>query len=54
MSVKPVAELAVSVLPQYEADDGPLTAAQLRQIRRQVPQRRKRSVRSSVVDTDAG
>ena len=26
-------ELAVRVLPQYEADEGPLTAAQLRQIR---------------------
>ncbi len=26
-------ELAVRVLPQYEADEGPLTAAQVRQLR---------------------
>jgi hypothetical protein len=33
-------DLAVKVLPQYEADDGPLTAAQMRQIRQQTPQRK--------------
>ena len=38
-------ELAVRVLPQYEADDGPLTAAQVRQIRKRVPHGAKRSVR---------
>ena len=31
-------ELAVRVLPQYEPDDGPLSAAQLRQIRKQARQ----------------
>ena len=41
-------ELAVKLLPQYEADDGPLTASQLRQIRKRVPQGTKRSVRSSL------
>ncbi|MBN8510204.1 MAG: hypothetical protein J0L57_16555 [Burkholderiales bacterium] len=43
-------DLAVKVLPQYEADDGPLTAAQLRQIRKRVPQGTKRSMRSSLFD----
>jgi hypothetical protein len=46
-------ELAVKVLPQYEADDGPLTAAQMRQIRKRAPQGGKRSVRSSLFDTEA-
>lgn len=43
-------ELAVKLLPQYEADDGPLTAAQLRDIKKRVPQGKKRSVRSSLFD----
>ena len=45
-------ELAVKVLPQYEADDGPLTATQLRQIKKRVPQGSKRSVKSSLFDTE--
>ncbi len=45
-------ELAVKVLPQYEADDGPLTAAQVRQIKKRVPQGRKRSVRSSLFEAE--
>ncbi len=45
-------ELAVKLLPQYEADEGPLTAAQLRQIRKRVPQGSKRSVRSSLFETE--
>jgi phosphoenolpyruvate carboxylase len=45
-------DLAIKILPQYEADDGPLTAAQLRQIKKRVPQGRKRSVRSSLFDTE--
>jgi hypothetical protein len=44
-------ELAVKVLPQYEADDGPLSAVQLRQIRSQAPKRTKRSIRSSLFST---
>lgn len=46
-------ELAVKTLPQYQADDGPLTAAQLRQIRKRAPKGGKRSVRSSLFDTEA-
>ena len=45
-------ELAVKLLPQYEADDGPLTAAQLRQIKRRVPQGAKRSVRSKLFESE--
>ena len=43
-------EMAVKLLPQYEADDSPLTAAQLRQIKKRVPQGKKQSVRSSLVE----
>ncbi len=46
-------DLAVKTLPQYEADDGPLTASQLEQIKKRVPQDGKRSVRSSLFDTAA-
>ena len=35
------------------ADDGPLTAAQLRHIRKQVPQGGGRSVRSSLLDAES-
>ena len=45
-------DLAIRTLPQYEPDDGPLTAVQLRQIRKRVPQGVKRSVRSSLFDTE--
>ena len=45
-------ELAVKLLPQYAADDGPLSAAQLRQIRKRVPQGTKKSVRSSLFDVE--
>lgn len=43
-------ELAVKVLPQYEPDDGPLSAAQLRQIRKSAPRKLKRSIRSSLFE----
>ena len=43
-------DLAVKMLPQYEADDGPLTAAQMRQIKKSAPQGKKRSVRSSLFE----
>ena len=42
-------ELAVKILPQYEQDDGPVSATQLRQIKKLVPQGTKRSVRSSLL-----
>lgn len=41
-------ELAMRVLPQYEADDGALTAVQVRQIKQRAPRRSKRSARSSL------
>jgi hypothetical protein len=44
-------ELAARILPQYEADDGPLSAAQMRQIRKHAPQGKKSSLRSSLFDT---
>lgn len=44
--------LAVQVLPQYEADDGKLTATQLRQIRARAPKVPTISVRSSLFGTD--
>jgi hypothetical protein len=46
-------ELAVKVLPQYEQDDGSLTVAQVRQIKKRVAQGTKRSVRSSLIATES-
>ena len=43
-------DLAIKLLPQYEADDGPLTASQIRQIKKLSPQTAKRSVRSSLFE----
>ena len=43
-------ELATKVLPQYERDEGPLSAAQVRQIKKRVPQGTKRSVRSTLIE----
>ena len=43
-------DMAVKMLPQYEADDGPLTAAQMRQIKKRASQGKKRSVRSSLFE----
>ena len=39
-------------LPQYVPDDDPLRAAQIRQIQERVPQRARRSVRSSLFNTE--
>ncbi len=39
--------MAVRLLPQYAADGGPLTAAQVRLIKKRIPQGKKRSVRSA-------
>ena len=44
-------ELAVKILPQYEQDYGPLTAAQVKQIRKLTPKSTKRSIRSSLFKT---
>jgi hypothetical protein len=46
-------ELATKVLPQYARDNGPLTAVQLKRIRQLAPQGTQRSIRSSLVETDA-
>jgi hypothetical protein len=46
-------ELATRILPQYEQDEGPLSATQVRQIKKRVPQGTKRSVRSSLVETES-
>ena len=43
-------DMAVKMLPQYEADGGPLTAAQMRQIKKRAPQGKQRSVRSSLFE----
>ena len=43
-------DMAVKLLPQYEADEGPLTAAQIRQIKKRVPRGKKKSVRSSLFE----
>lgn len=45
-------EMAVRLLPQYEADEGPLTATQVRQIKKRVPQGKKRSVHSSLFEVE--
>ena len=45
-------DMAVRLLPQYDADEGPLTASHLRQIRKQAPQGKKRSVRSSLFEVE--
>jgi hypothetical protein len=45
-------DMAVRLLPQYEADDGALTAGQMRQIRKRVPQGKSRSVRSSLFEIE--
>ena len=46
-------ELATKILPQYERDNGPVSAAQVRQITRRVPQGTKRSVRSSLFEMES-
>ncbi len=45
--------MAVKLLPQYEADAGPLTAAQMRQIKKRVPPGKQRSVRSSLFEVES-
>jgi antitoxin component of RelBE/YafQ-DinJ toxin-antitoxin module len=42
-------ELATKVLPQYEPDDGPLSARRVKQITKTVGPITKRSVRSSLL-----
>jgi hypothetical protein len=46
-------ELATRVLPQYEADDGPLTTAQLSRIKKSAPKAKGSQVRSSLFDIES-
>lgn len=46
-------ELASKVLPQYEADEGALTKAQLGQIKKSAPKARGGTVRTSIFDTES-
>ena len=45
-------DMAVKLLPQYEVDEGPLTAAQIRQIKKRVPKGKKKSLRSSLFEAE--
>ena len=45
-------QLAVKILPQYEQDDSPLTAAQVHQIKKLAPTLKKKSVRSSLFEPE--
>ncbi len=45
-------EMATKFLPQYEADDGALTKAQLSQIKKTAPKAKGGAVRSSLFDTE--
>lgn len=44
-------DLALKILPHYEADDGPLTATQIEQIKLIAPQRNQISLRSSLLSS---
>jgi hypothetical protein len=44
--------LAVKFLPQYEADEGALTKAQLSQIKKAAPKAKGGTVRSSLFETE--
>ena len=46
-------EMAVKLLPPYEAAEGPLTAAHVRQIEKRAPQGKNRSVHSSPFEAAA-
>lgn len=46
-------QMADKLLPRYEADDGPLTASQMRRVRKRAAQSRKKSIRSSLLEEGA-
>jgi hypothetical protein len=46
-------ELASKFLPQYEADEGTLTKAQVGQIKKSVPKAKGGNVRSSLFDVES-
>lgn len=43
-------EMVVKLLPQYEADDAPVTVAQIRQIKKPAPRGKTQSVHSSLFE----
>ena len=45
-------DLAIKFLPQYEADEGALTKAQLNQVRKSVPKANGGTVRSSLFELE--
>jgi antitoxin component of RelBE/YafQ-DinJ toxin-antitoxin module len=47
-------QMASQYLPQYEADDGPLTAAQLRQVQKSALKPKGGTVRSHLFDSVKG
>jgi hypothetical protein len=46
-------ELATKVLPQYEADEGAITKAQLSQIKKSAPRAKGGTVRSSLFEIES-
>jgi hypothetical protein len=46
-------DLAIKVLPQYEADEGALTKTQLSQIKKKVPKSKGGTVRSQLFDIES-
>jgi hypothetical protein len=46
-------ELATKFLPQYKADEGPLTKAQLSQIKKSAPKAKGGKVRSSLFEMES-
>ena len=46
-------ELASKFLPQYEADEGALTKAQLNQLKKSAPKPKGGTIRSSLFEVDA-
>ena len=46
-------QMAMRMLPQYEADEGPVTAAQARQVRKLAGEVGTRHVRSSLFGTES-
>jgi hypothetical protein len=45
-------DLALKTLPQYEADDGPLSPAQIKQLQKSTPKAKGGTLFSSLFDMD--
>lgn len=46
-------ELAIKVLPQYDADEGALTKAQLSQVKKSAPKAKGGTIRSNLFDMES-